>query len=246
MTFQPVVKRSVSDDVFDQIAARVVSGDLSVGASLPSERDLAAALGVSRPAVREALKRLDASGLVHIRQGDATTVRDIRRDGGLDLLPLLLVHDGQLDFRVARSVIEARAQIAPIVAGLAAQRLDESAAADLRTLVDEIAAQTDPLQLQILALRFWDGIVDGADSLVYRLMFNTLRAAYEPALPALSAAMAGEVGQVDGYRALLAALTAHDPAAARRAADDLLSPSTSALLAVFDAASTFQGDTDGH
>ena len=246
VTFQPVARRSVSEDVFDQIAAQVVSGALPAGGPLPSERELAAALGVSRPAVREALQRLDAAGLVHIRQGDTTTIRDIRRDGGLDLLPLLLVHGGGLDLTVARSVVEARAAIAPIVAGLAAIHLPDAQLATLGEQVNEIARETDPLGRQLLALEFWDRIVDGSASIVYRLMFNTLRAAYEPALPALSVAMAGEVGQVDGYRALVAALENRDAPGARQAADDLLSPSTTALLAVFDAAAQFDGGSDDH
>ncbi len=246
MAFQPVVRRSVSEDVYEQVAARVVSGDLPAGAALPSERDLAAALGVSRPAVREALKRLDTAGLVHIRQGDTTTVRDIRRHGGLDLLPLLLLRDGQLDFEVARSVVEARAAIAPIVAVLAAERMPADQLEPLTAAVEEIAAEPDPVRLQTLALTFWDRIVDGADSLVYRLMFNTLRGAYEPALPALSAAMTGEVGQVDAYRDLLAALAARDAEAARLAADQLLSPSTAELLRVFDAAVALQGGPRVH
>src|SRR3712207_7775641 len=45
-------------------------------------------------------------------------------------------------------------------------------------------------------------VVDAADSLVFRLMFNSLRAAYEPALEALAPVMAAEVGQVAAYRVL--------------------------------------------
>ena len=52
---------------------------------------------MSRPAVREALKRLSAVGLVEVRQGDSTTVRDFRRHAGLDLLPRLLLRAGELD-----------------------------------------------------------------------------------------------------------------------------------------------------
>ena len=55
------------------------------------------------------------------------------------------------------------------------------------------------------ALEFWDQVVDAADSMVFRLMFNSLRAAYEPALEALAPLMAEEVGQVDAYRVLTAA-----------------------------------------
>ena len=89
MALQPVHRRSVPEDVFEQILAEVLSGEMQPGESLPSERRLAEVLGVSRPAVREALKRVAAAGLVEVRQGDATTVRDFRRHAGLDLLPRL-------------------------------------------------------------------------------------------------------------------------------------------------------------
>ena len=78
MALQPVNRRSVPEDVFEQILADVLSGEMQPGETLPSERRLAEVLGVSRPAVREALKRVSAAGLVEVRQGDATTVRDFR------------------------------------------------------------------------------------------------------------------------------------------------------------------------
>ena len=55
MPLIPVARRSVTDEVFDQILAEVLDGELAPGASLPSERQLAEVLGVSRPVVREAL-----------------------------------------------------------------------------------------------------------------------------------------------------------------------------------------------
>ena len=79
MALQPVNRRSVPEDVFEQIVAEVLSGEMQPGQALPSERRLAEVLGVSRPALREALKRVSAAGLVEVRQGDATTVRDFRR-----------------------------------------------------------------------------------------------------------------------------------------------------------------------
>ena len=66
--------------------------------------------------------------------------------------------------------------------------------------------------------------------MVFRLMFNSLRAAYEPALEALAPLMAEEVGQVDAYRVLTAALGAGDPETARAAADRVLRPATESLL----------------
>ena len=58
MALQPVTRRSVPEEVFEQIAADVLSGEMQPGEALPSERQLADVLGVSRPAVREGLKRL--------------------------------------------------------------------------------------------------------------------------------------------------------------------------------------------
>ena len=122
MALQPVARRSVPDEVFDQILSDVVSGEFAPGESLPSERKLAEVLGVSRPAVREALQRVAQAGLVEVRQGDSTTVRDYRRHASLDLLPRLLLPHGELDPSVARSILEARLLIGPKVAALAAER----------------------------------------------------------------------------------------------------------------------------
>ena len=122
MPLGPVNRRSVPEDVFDQIITGVLSGEMAPGETLPSERRLAEVLGVSRPTIREALKRLAADGLIEVRQGDATTVRDFRRTAGLDLLPRLLMHDGELDLTVVRSILETRLHNGPKVAQLAAQR----------------------------------------------------------------------------------------------------------------------------
>ena len=235
MPLQPVTRRSVPDEVFDQVLAEVVDGEIGAGESLPSERRLAEVLGVSRPAVREALQRMTQSRLVEVRHGGATTVRDFKRSAGLDLLPQLLVRRGELDANVARSVLEARLAIGPAVAALAAERGGPTLAAVLTDAVDALAATDDDIERQLHALKFWDLVVDAADSLVFRLMFNSMRAAYEPALEALAPAMAEEVGQSEAYRLLTAAIAAGDPDTARAAADRVLRPATDSLIAALAA-----------
>ncbi len=116
----------------EQIIADVLSGEMKPGDVLPSERQLAELLGVSRPAVREALRGVLAAGLIEVRQGDATTVRDFRRHAGLDLLPRLVIRGGELDADVVRSMLEARLHIGPKVAALAAERRPPELVAVLR------------------------------------------------------------------------------------------------------------------
>jgi GntR family transcriptional repressor for pyruvate dehydrogenase complex len=230
MPLQPVVRRSVPDEVFDQVLAEVVDGEIPVGDPLPSERRLAEVLGVSRPAVREALQRMAQTGLLQVRHGGATTVRDYKRHAGLDLLARLLVRHGELDPAVARSILEARLAVGPSVAALAATRGGPTLAAQLTETTDRLAATDDDVERQVHALEYWDQVVDAADSIVFRLMFNSLRAAYEPALEALAPVMAEEVGQSEAYGLLTAAIAAGDPEVARAAADRVLRPATQHLI----------------
>lgn len=234
MALQPVQRKSVPEEVVEQIIADVLSGEMQPGDVLPSERQLAELLGVSRPAVREALRGVLAAGLIEVRQGDATTVRDFRRHAGLDLLPRLVIRGGQLDSEVVRSILETRLHNGPKVAELAAERRRPDLVATLRESVHAMDSESDPVQRQRLALAFWDHVVDGADSIVFRLMYNTLRTTYEPALAALSAVMADEVGRSDAYLAIIDAIEAGDPQRAGQAATDLLEPATTTLLAVLE------------
>jgi DNA-binding FadR family transcriptional regulator len=231
MPLQPVARRSVPDEVFEQIVADVVGGELAPGEALPSERRLAEVLRVSRPAVREALQRMAQAGLVEVRQGDATTVRDFRRHAGLDLLPRLLLPRGELNLTVARSILEARLHIGPKVAALAAERAGKNLETQLHQAIDALTNDDDPVGQQRHALTFWDHVIDGADSIAFRLMFNSLRAAYEPAIAALASVMADEVSNTRAYRTLADAIVAADPDGAQRAAEALLKPATDTFLA---------------
>jgi GntR family transcriptional repressor for pyruvate dehydrogenase complex len=231
MALQRVARRSVPDEVFDQLLEELLEGDLGPGQPLPSERRLAEVLGVSRPAVREAIQRLATAGLVDVRQGDATTVRDFRRYGGLELLPRLLVAGGDLDLGVARSILEARLHVGPKIAELAALRGGEDMAGRLREAVEALAASDDPVTRQEQALEFWALLVDAADSITFRLMFNSMRAAYEPALEMLATVIDEKT---DAYQALADAVTARDSDLATALAHDLLAQATTSLLAAID------------
>jgi DNA-binding FadR family transcriptional regulator len=171
---------------------------------------------------------------VEVHQGNATTVRDFRQHAGLDLLPRLLIRAGELDLSVVRSILETRLHNGPKVAELAARRRRPELTALLDDVLQKLADEDDSVEQQRLALTFWDHVVDGADSIAFRLMYNTLRATYEPALAALATVMADEVGRPAAYRELADAITAGDPRRASQAAKDLLEPATTGLLSAID------------
>jgi GntR family transcriptional regulator, transcriptional repressor for pyruvate dehydrogenase complex len=226
-----VAKKSACDEVFDQLTATIVGGGLAAGEALLSERRLAEVLGVSRPIVREALQRLANAGLVEVRQGGSTTVRDFKRHGGLNLLAQMLSVGGRVDLSVARSIADARQRIGPEIAALAAERSGSTLAPALGDLVAALDDNANPVDRQRKALAFWDVLVDGTGSIVFRLMFNSLRVAYEPVLDALATVLTEDPGR---HRALARAVISGDPGKARRRAAELLAPSTAALLDAID------------
>ncbi|PRQ01139.1 FadR/GntR family transcriptional regulator [Enhygromyxa salina] len=240
MTFglEPVVRSSLCDAVFDQLAAQILARRIEPGQPLPSERDLCKALGVNRGALREALKRLVQAGLIEQRHGGGTVVLDYRRSGGLDLLTRLLFSpDGQPDLKVARAIMEMRAALAPDIARLCAQRATPDQITQLRAVVQSMreAAEPEDLErLQGLSLELWEQLVTGADNIAYRLAFNTLRHTYEQIRGALVIALANELRQVHACAQLVDAVAARDGARAHTCAGSIVERGSEGVLAAID------------
>lgn len=114
---RPPVAR-IADVIAGDLEARILEGSLKPGDRLPSERDLAAELGVSRPSLREAIQRLVSKGLLVTRQGGGTVVTDRLEAPFVDIWRDMLashplLHGDMLEFR---HMLEGQA------AALAAQR----------------------------------------------------------------------------------------------------------------------------
>jgi GntR family transcriptional repressor for pyruvate dehydrogenase complex len=75
--FKPIQPKKLSAEIVDQIKEHITSGSLGPGEKIPSERELAGMLGVSRPSVREAIMVLEALGFLESRQGGGTYVRSL-------------------------------------------------------------------------------------------------------------------------------------------------------------------------
>ncbi len=236
MGLQKIDRRTISDQVFEQLSREIVDGRMEPGVLLPSERELVQVLGVNRGAVREALKRLAQSGLVQIQQGGGTRVLDYRKTAGLDLLGSLMIRaDGEVDVRVARAVMEMRSALAPDVARLSATRRDEGTVEQLSGLVTAMGETEDLGALQGHSLEFWDVLVRAADNVAYRLAFNTLRDTYELIRGALVVIMADEVSDVGGHRDVLDAVRTQDGDAARQAAEALVQRGTARVFELLEA-----------
>jgi GntR family transcriptional regulator, sialic acid-inducible nan operon repressor len=71
----PIVRRKLSDEIFERLKVMITSGDYGPGEALPSERELMTRYAVGRPAIREAMQALANHGLITIRHGERARVR---------------------------------------------------------------------------------------------------------------------------------------------------------------------------
>ncbi len=107
----------------------ILSGRFTIGERLPSERDLAKMLGVSRPVLHESIVALNAQGLVQIEARRGVFVSDYRRESSMALLSTLLKYEeGDFNPDLFRSLIEGRLLIERETARLAAIQCDSSRA----------------------------------------------------------------------------------------------------------------------
>jgi DNA-binding FadR family transcriptional regulator len=237
--FTPVRRRSVSDEVFDQLKERIVRGEVLPGAALPPERTLAEMLGVNRGALREALKRLEQARLVSIQHGGTTRVANFMETAGLDLLAeMLFAEGGGLDVGVARSIMEMRSAIAPDIARLAALRGSDEARAAIVEVTDEMEAYAgDTRGLQLLAMQFWATAVAASGNVAYKLAYNTLRRTYEKIFDLLTDVFATEVEDIEAHAAIAHAIRRRDTREAERRTQALIQKGADRIDALLNALS---------
>jgi GntR family transcriptional regulator, transcriptional repressor for pyruvate dehydrogenase complex len=217
--FSAVRKESLSDSVYRQIEHKILRGELQAGAALPAERELSEALGVNRGAVREAIKRLQQAGLVAVRQGGNSVVLDYLDEGGLELLPNLLIHaDGRVNGSVVRSIMAMRSALAPDIAATAAKKGGARLADELDALLAQMHAQTRDIKaLQRLALDYWKKLVERGGNIAFRLAFNSMTKTYTQVWDVLASVLEAEFRDTGNLAAIADAVRSGDAEAARAA-----------------------------
>lgn len=130
--FVPVGPRRTFEGAVEQIAERIRLGELAAGDRLPSERELAAAMQISRPTLREAVRVLVEAGVLSVRTGSTGGI--FVESGYVPSELLRSKSDLRLD-EVA-GVLEARRLIEPRVAQLAAVNAREEDYARLQHIID--------------------------------------------------------------------------------------------------------------
>ena len=139
--------QTLSQKIERRVEEAIIQRKLIPGNKLPSEKELCASFAVSRTALREALRRLNARGLIEIKKGSGMYVSEICIEDAVK--PLNLYYDLKFDSNLIAQMIEMRLLFEPQIARLAAKnRTNEDLKALKQNLIDLEECNPDNTQLE--------------------------------------------------------------------------------------------------
>lgn len=135
----PIRSTRIYEEIVRQVKAMIAEGRLKGGDRLPPERELAEKFVVSRTSVREALRALESLGLVEIRAGEGTFVREVSIEQLVEPLALLIVSQRE----ALGELFEARRLLEPALAALAAERATPEDVQEMERILEEQAREVE-------------------------------------------------------------------------------------------------------
>lgn len=177
----PIRAESLKQVFVTRFEALILSGKLSIGQKLPSERELALQLGVSRPVVHEGLVALASKGLITMKPRVGAIVNDYRRSGSPDILNSLFnYHQGRLDPAILSSILSMRILFEVETARLAALNRTEAHLEEFQDLLKREAAidHADVEALVEVDFSFHHLITLATDNQIYPLLMNSMKSIY--------------------------------------------------------------------
>ncbi|MBW6418872.1 FadR/GntR family transcriptional regulator [Celeribacter sp. PS-C1] len=233
MPFQKVTPEKLSTSVARQVELLILRGILRPGERLPSERDLAERLGVSRPSVREAVAELTEKGLLETRANAGIFVADVL---GSAFSPALVKLFGSHDEAVF-DYIAFRRDMEGLAAERAAKMASDTDLKVIATIFEKMEAahpKRNPTEEARLDAEFHLSIIEASHNVIMlhmmRSMFDLLREGVFYNRSVMFKQRTNRAQLLDQHRAIHDALQARDPEAARAAVTRHLDYVEEALL----------------
>jgi GntR family transcriptional regulator, transcriptional repressor for pyruvate dehydrogenase complex len=201
--------------IVQQIEESILKGLLKTGDQLPAERELAQQFGVSRTAVREAVKALHEKGLVEAYSGRGTFITDATSQSVRQSFDRM-IKIGQPDSSV--HLAQLRAILEPEIAALAAAHMDEQNVIAMRDAVSVMDQKRDDAEAYIEAdLDFHLALAEAAaNPLILSLIDSIVGVLREQRIEIFSVKGGPDRGQFH-HKRILEAVEQRDPAKAREA-----------------------------
>jgi GntR family transcriptional repressor for pyruvate dehydrogenase complex len=171
--------KHIPDDIADQLRLAIFSRKYLPGDRLPPERDLSNQLKVHRASIREALKSLEAQGLLRIRHGDGVYVRDFLTEANVSVLEAYLFSKEGQNVDTFRAIQEFRILIQGEMARLAAERRTDEDLDAFELILSEEDRTSDPAAFRAADWAFAQSLARAGRNILFTFILNSVRPIHE-------------------------------------------------------------------
>ncbi len=232
--FSPVESERRSDRVAEAIRETIIDGSFSPGETLPPERILAARFKVTRNTVREALKVLELSRLVSIRQGSGARVLDYLANAGFEFISTMFGSQGDGRKDLVADLSQARTVVGQAIYHHAIDHFDNVVLEDVRAAVDDLAAEADKShphvrKLQDLDFEVQHRLLRGGKNRTFILLHNSIRHIYSRMAHLFEPLVENPSKLVERYRLMIEEMQSGNSLGARQIITDIFAEQDRAL-----------------
>jgi GntR family transcriptional repressor for pyruvate dehydrogenase complex len=214
LKLQPIHKKSISDDIVQQIISLISKGDLKPGQRLPSERELCGRFGAGRSSLREALRCLSIMGVLTARVGEGTSVAV----DGHKFMETILQWRLSTEQHDIEDLMEVRIALEGVTAASAARNSTDADIEKLRNLVERMeVAVGEAKRFAALDLEFHLSLARASDNSLILDLVSLIRGQLERGVAKVLLFPQAMPLSVKEHKAILQAIIKRDPEAARAA-----------------------------
>ncbi|WP_010296500.1 FadR/GntR family transcriptional regulator [Clostridium senegalense] len=220
--FSPIKNTRVYEKVIEQIKEMIITGTFKKGDKLPSEREMAESLQVSRTSIREALRELEIMGLIESRQGEGNFIKSSFENTLLKPLStiFLLKESNSDEILELRNIIERGSVV------LAAERITDEELGEMELLFDESLKSDLKDTLVDVDIDFHYKIAQASKNFLILSILNAISFLIEAFIKDIRRNVITKEENINmliqQHRDILSALKSHDPVAAEKAMLDHL------------------------
>jgi len=219
LRLKPILKKSISDDIVEQIITLISSGELAPGQRLPSERELCMRFGAGRSSLREGLRCLSIMGILTARVGDGTSVAV----DGSKFLDTVLQWRMSLEQHNIEDLMQVRIALEGLSSAAAATNGDDTDFKALESLISRMEnAVEDPRRFATLDSEFHLSLARASKNKLLFDLISLIRGQLERGVARVLRSPDAIPLSVMEHRDIIALILARKPQKARAAMDSHL------------------------
>ena len=155
MEFEQLYAPSLKELFVQKLQGLILSGELTMGQKLPSERELCQQMGVSRAVVNGGIAELARQGFLEVRPRQGAFVADYRRNGNMETLMAIMDYNGgMLGREEIRSILEVRWGLEQMTLSRVIDNASDAELEKLGRFVDALRELPSPAQASEIAFQF--------------------------------------------------------------------------------------------